>query len=337
MKLTKEIYKAAQVQFSEQRVLIGTTTEELHGIMPNSGDKILLLKKGAVIDENNLIFQRFLSYNSGLIFMEKEGEEIFYSDLKQVKQVIEKEHYFNSLQIRSNINIAQVTNMDSAFNKEHYLFIDFELHKLPCYPNLILNDSIVHGFSNDINVYEIETGNLLWKEVTSSEFPLDDRNDNFSSNNYLYIPLLGGRLLCVELTTGKQHWLWESGIQYVSYSLTVDFIYVNYGDGFYEVNKKLGKTSRNLLFKNTKGLEDFSCNGRIWSYDDIIVVRRSHTGDMAVIDRETFQLVGRTIVDEAGIPESPLAIHYVDGYLYVHATSSTVYIYEIEKYIENST
>ena len=138
-------------------------------------------------------------------------------------------------------------------------------------------------------------------------------------------------MIKLDRNSGNKIWKYDSGMRYVSYSLVDNYIYVNYGDGFFEVDSITGKTKRNLVFKKVKGLEDYACNGLIWAYNDIVIVRRSQTGDMAVFDRDALELVGRTIVDAAGIPESPLAIHYLDGYLYVHATSSTVYVYRLDR------
>ncbi len=336
MKEILRIEKASSVQRLNGLIIIGTSSEDLGGIMANKGDIIARYSNGALIDKHKYKYQRFITYLNGVLTLESSGEAIYYFDFETRVKLTDQRHYISPLERRSNFVSASITKSDAEFNKDYYVIKGKEIVAIPTFSNLLLDNYFVHGYFKEVEVYEIKTGKLLWQEKASADLPLDDRNDNFSSDNLLFIPLLEGKLLCVELTTGQRHWQWDSGIQYISYSLAGNYIYVNYGDGFYEVDKHLGQTTRNLLFKDVKGLKDFACNGMIWAYHDIVVVRRSHTGDMAVFDRASLELVGRTIVDAAGIPESPLAVHYLDGYLYVHATSSTVYIYEIEKYVKNS-
>ncbi|MCF8324875.1 MAG: hypothetical protein K9I84_07945 [Leadbetterella sp.] len=154
-------------------------------------------------------------------------------------------------------------------------------------------------------------------------------NSFFSDQSHLFMKLHMGGIMAFSLINGEVLWKWFGEETYSSFCTAANFVYVNDGNRITEININNGQPERILDFHNLAEYHNLRANGSIFGYDDILVFKNSHSGEIAVLDRNTFKLKGRDIVDPLGIAEGPKVIHYVDRILYVMGMSSKVNIYKV--------
>ncbi len=334
MRLVSNIEKVSRIDVLNNLILLGTTSKELHGVMASGGDEIKLLQEGKLISKKNIEFAKFHSFFEGVVYSENEGEPVFYTDFENTIQVTDQDYYIHPLQNRNLSKYAVLIEMDKNFNQTYFLLTEgFDKISLPQFPKILLKDNFLFYNKSLVENYSLSTLELQWKLEIDSSNQVERRNQGnavFSDGVYVFVRLKGGKLVCVSLETGLKIWELENEIEQVSFGEVGEFLYIHFGHGFNEVDKETGKITRSFLYDGVSGLESFSSNGIIWCFENLLITRNSFTGDLAVFKRSDFNLIGRVVVDEAGIPESKDCIRYQDGYLYVLSSSSTAYIFQIE-------
>lgn len=333
MRKIDTIDKVSRIDILDNTVLVGKTSKELHGVMAVGGDEICMFRAGEIISSRKLIFLRFHSFLTGILFKASEGSPILFSDFEDTVEVANKNFHIKPLQNRVHTNISLLIETDEIFNQIFYI-LNGSLDKkiLPQFPKILLEDSFIYFDKSKVEKFSLSNFELEWEIEIDPEDQVERRNQGgavFSDGENVYVRLKGGRLTCLTLSEGKKLWELTNEIDQVSFSEYGDFVYVHKGDGLIEVEKSSGRIVRNLNYRDVKDLDDFSSNGIVWCFEKILVVRNSFTGDLAVFNRGTFELIHREVVDEAGIPESRDCIKFLNNYLYVLSTSSRLHTYEI--------
>jgi outer membrane protein assembly factor BamB len=324
------IENVSHIQILNKNILIGVDTNTNHGLVCH-GNEIIKIISGKEKERFSQKYFSFITFGNGIIYYENEGEPIFFTDFKRIEQITPKNHYFNSLQNRSNSNNVLIAESDNNFNKTYYVFsIYSKKKKLSKFSDLILNDSFICSTKNTVELFSTGTMIMCWRYQCDEGIQLDRRNKLFSDENVVYVPLKGGTLVSIDKQTGDVKWEWKGGLDYVSYGENGDFIYVHSGDKIIIVSKVNGQVKNVINYSDYEELNSFRSNGLIWCFDSLIVVRNSGSGELVIFNRKTFKVLGREIVDEFGIGESKNRIQFVDNYLYVLSTSSTLHIYQLE-------
>lgn len=333
MRKIEVINKVSRIDIVDNLVLIGSDSKVADGIMTANGDMLSIFQAGTKIKDYKLDFFYFLSFNQGVLFYEKEGEPICYFDFEDTEQITNRDTYFNPLQSRSDARSCIITEMDENFNKSHKLLDStFNIIELPIFPNILLSENFICYNKSMVENYSISNLTLKWKLDIDPASQVERRNQRsavFSDDKYVFIRLKGAKLQCVSLPEGAKLWELENDIKEVSFGEEGDFLYVHKGDGFVEVDKSTGVITKSLNYKDLKGLDGYSSNGIIWCFENIIVTRNSFTGELAVFNRDSFELMNREVVDTSGISESKDCIRFLDNYLYVLSTSSKLHIYDV--------
>ena len=334
MERIKIIDKVSRIDSVDDLLIVGIDSKAVEGVMASNGDTLSILREGEKVEDYSLNYFYFLSHNDGVIFYENEGDPIFYFDFKNKKQITGRDNYFNPLQSRNNKSRCIITEMDENYNQKFKLLdVDMAVRDLPKFPKILLEDSFIYFDRSKVEKFSLSNFELEWEIEIDPEDQVERRNQGgavFSDGENVYVRLKGGRLTCLTLSEGKKLWEFTNEIDQVSFSEYGDFVYIHKGDGLIEVEKSSGRNVRNLNFRDVEGLEDFSSNGIIWCFEKILVVRNSFTGDLAVFNRGTFELIYREVVDKAGIPESRDCIKFLNNYLYVLSTSSRLHAYKID-------
>lgn len=333
MRKVDEISKVSRIDIINDLILIGIDSKAAEGVMASNGDVLSVFQEGERIADYQLKFFYFLSFSQGVIYYEKEGDPICYFDFERTKKVTDANTYFNPLQSRVDKDICVVSEMDNDFNQTFKLLDDcFVARELPQFPKILLNDSFIFFNRSIVEKYSISNFELKWKLEIDPLNQVERRNQGhavFSDGEYVFIRLKDAKLQCVSLLEGKKLWELENDIEQVSFSESRDSLYIHLGDGFSEVNKSSGEITRSVRYREINRLDGYSSNGIIWIFEDVIITRNSFTGDLAIFNLGTFELIDREIVDPAGIPEAKDCIRLVNNYLYVLSTSSRLHIYKI--------
>lgn len=328
----------SHLQKANKSILIGINSKGKKGGLISNGDKIVKYGKGIKIKEFNQKYISFLSYGKGILYYEEEGSPIVYTDFVKRREITSKNHSFSSLQLRNNNEVILITEMDKFFNKSFYLYSESsKKQKLPKFSSLLLNDSFICNSKNVVELYSSVTMDMHWDYQCDEGFQLDKRNKLFSDDNLVYLPLKEGTLIALDIHSGKQKWKYQGDVNFVSYGEKGDFIYVHRGDSIVIISKARGQVINVINYTDYDELSSFMSNGIIWCFDKLIVVRNSGTGEVVLFSRESFKILGREIVDKSGIGESKDRIQFIDNYLYILGTSSTVHIYNIHNTRQSKT
>ena len=336
MKKIYSIEKVSRIDSINNTLLLGIDTNAKEGGLVSHGNEIFLLNGDISLKKNRIDFFYFISFNDGYLYYEKEGEPIFYYDLitEGTRQITQNDYYFSPSQIRSNSKSCVIVNMDENFNQEFYLLSSsFEKILLSKFPKILLDDCFLYYDKCTVQKFSLSSFELKWEIEIDPEDQVERRNQGgavFSDGENVYVRLNGGRLTCLALSEGRKLWELTNEIDQVSFSEYGDFVYVHKGHGLIEVEKSSGRIVRKLNYRDLKGLDGFSSNGIVWCFEKILVVRNSFTGDLAVFNRSTLELIHREVVDKAGIPESRDRIKFLNNYLYILSTSSRLHVYEID-------
>ena len=337
MEKVNEYKNVSLLESNNEFVFIGVNTLIVSNSFINGGNKILKLKEGEIIDSFSQQFSAFKSFHDGVLYQEKSGDPLFYYDfLTKINiKVTEDRHYLAPVQSKFSKNIIQLYEMDELFKKQYYLFTnDLEKKLLPKYAKVILENYFVSRTYNTIELYSLKTFQMLWQFVLPEDLKKDSRNEIFSNGESVFIPLVNGAFISLDIETGKIKWRWECETIYPSYGCVGDFIYVHAGLKITEVDKHSGKTTRIIDYKSIPELEKYHSTGEFYCFDDIIVVKGGHsTGEVVVFDRLTLKVIGRELVDGAGIANVPFVVYYKNGYLYIRGMSRTVHIYKFSSLI----
>jgi len=329
------INKVTELGQANDLIFIGISHDGPYGTMVTSSDEISIYQNGQEIDSIKFRFNKFLSFSDGVIFRLKDDRPIDYFNFKtkEIKTITRNNFYFNPLQLRSNINHCYIVESDKEYNQIFYLLNkEFEMILLPTQVRILLENYYIHYKRNLVEVYSLDDLRLIWRLGVDAENEVENQNQIdtvFSDGKMVFVHWNNGNLFCYSLNEGEKIWEWQSAIKEVYFSEINENIYVHFGVGFHEIDKLTGNLTRTLSFNEINGLENFRSYGFIWCFDDVIVTVNSFKGEMAIFDRYTFDLLGREKVDPMGIPQSKDCIRYVDGFLYVLATSSIAYIYQI--------
>lgn len=330
MKKLGVVEKVSRIEILDNSVLIGIDSTAKENQLVSHGDKIVRYVSGELKDEFFQKYFYFITYKEGVLYYENEGDSIFYTDFKKRTQFTSKNHYFNSLQLRSNRNSVLIAESDEDFNKTYYLYtVESDKQLLPKFANLLLNDYFICTSKNIVELYSSITMDICWDYQCNEGFQLDKRNKLFSDEDLVYLPLKEGILIALDIHSGEQRWKYQGDVNFVSYGEKGDFIYVHRGDSIVIISKARGQVINVINYSDYDELSSFMSNGIIWCFDKLIVVRNSGTGEVVLFSRESFEILGREIVDKSGIGESKDRIKFIDNYLYILGTSSTVHIYNI--------
>lgn len=340
MKKTIVVDNISRIDVLDEMVLVGKTSKELHGVMAVGGDEICIFEYGKLTFSIKLDFLIFQSFFNGILFSTSEGSPIYFSDFKNIMKVTDKHFYIKPSQSRASTNISLIIETDKNYNQFYYILNrSFDKKLLPQFPKILLSESFLYYDKSKVENYSLSTFELKWEIGIDPEDQVERRNQGsavFSDGENVYVRLKGGRLKCFTLLEGKKLWEYTNEIDQVSFSEYKDIVYVHKGDGLIEVDKLSGQTLRILNYIEVSGLEGFSSNGIIWCFEKILVTRNSFTGDLAVFNRKSLDLIHREVVDTGGIPESRDCIKYLNNYLYVLSASSRLHVYDVHQRVETS-
>jgi hypothetical protein len=324
------VEKVSKIDSINDIVLIGVNSATKGKGIVSHGDKIIKYKSGVSKDVLIQKYFYFIPYREGILYYEDEGEPIFYTDFKIKLKFAKEGSSFNPLQQRTNKETVLITEMDDSFQQSFYLFSEqLDRQLLPKFSNLLLNDSFVCASKYKIELFSSSTLKICWDYQCDEGFQLDKRNKLFSDEDLVYLPLKGGILIALDTHSGEQKWKYQGDANFVSYGEKGDFIYVHTGDSIIIISKANGQVINVINYSDYDELNSFMSNGIIWCFEKLIVVRNSGTGEVVLFSRESFEVLGRAIVDKSGIGESKDRIQFIDNYLYILGTSNTVHIYSI--------
>ncbi len=320
---------ASKIDVLGNSVFIGIKTSAKKGEMVNHGDKIIKYVSGKLEEEIIQKYFYFITYDKGVLYYEKEGDPIFYTDFKSRVQFTEAAHYFNSLQERCTSDTVLIVEMDESFNKSYYLYTKQSERKLlPKFSNLLLPDSFICSSENIVELYSSSTLGKYWSYCLDEGLKIV-KNKIFSDQKLVFIPLEGGGLITLDIVTGNVKWKWRSDLDNVYYGEKGDFVYVHGGVKITILRKDNGQIINVINYSNYKELNSFRSTGVFWCFDELIVVRDAGTGEVVLFDRTSFEILGKETVDEFGIGETKSNVHLIDKYLYILGISNTVHIFKI--------
>lgn len=336
MKLIETFFGATHIDILENTVFIGINSKDKPNGFPfQFGNKILKYMKGTKNVEIQLDYFCFLPFNSGILSYKIEGAPIRYFNYLDFTPFTEYAGYFNPLNCKSlfseNFRFASL-DIDNA--KKSYLYskkhgkIEVATVLIP----VIWEDFYMYYDREERIIYVISlpTNTPAWTYRIPDDIIIETWGDLFfADQTHLFLRLKMGGILAFDLFTGEILWQWSRNEEYGHCAAIDNHIYINAGKSLTEVNVSTGKTTRFLNFREMPEMDGFHANGSIFAFNDILVFKDSRSAEIAVIDRNTFKLIGRDIVDPVGIAEAPKVIHYVDGYLYVMGMSSKVNIYKV--------
>lgn len=328
MKLISEIYNVSEIFTVYDGVVLGASTGTRKESFSVGGDRLLKYRKGKLQSELNHKFLYFMPLSKGLIFNLEESGCIYYYDFLSVKKINGSRFYFNPIQRRSSVTNAVIVDLLEPDNKVYLLDSDLGKSPLNGYPIFLSDEIVVYSDNRGLVVDSLSTISNLWIKPLQG-FDLDSRFV-FTDTEFLYVNLGDSSLRAFNISDGVIEWK-SSEIQSMSsFNIFGGLIYVNCINSIVILSKDKGKEVLRLNYSDYKELEGFYSNGYIWCFDQVLIVRNSFSGELVLFNRGNSKIIDRKLIDDSGIPESVYRIHFVDNYLYVHATSGTVYVYTID-------
>ena len=230
--------------------------------------------------------------------------------------------------------------MDSEFNQKYFILTQsLEYGLTDNYPRILGEDKFIFYNKSKVEVFTLSDKKLIWDLTIPQIEQVERRNQGravFTDKKFVFIRFSGGRIKCLSVFDGSTNWEYIPPFKEVSYGEIESRIYVHTGKGFIELDKETGEEIRSANYSHYSKLVKLSSNGIIWCWKEILLTRNSFSGEIAVFNRYTFDLIDYKIVDNAGIPESVDCIRFNNDCLYILATSSTLYIYQLPKMIKSN-
>lgn len=337
--LKDKILKTSRIDILNNYIVVGTTANELHGVMANCSDKLSILEGPDIIRTINLECQVFHTFNEGILFQTKEGSPVKYTNFDK-KIIITKSNFFiKPIHQRSTLKNALIIEMDSDFNQKYYILsqnLDYSLTDE--FPKILGEDKFIFYDKSKVNVFNLTNKKLVWDLAIPQIEQVERRNQGravFTDQDYVFIRFAEGKLKCLSKLDGNVFWAYKPPFKEVSYGEIDNGIYVHTGKGIIELNKKTGKEVRSVNYIQYDELAKFRSDGTIWCWKEIILTKNSFSGEIAVFSRSSFELIDYQVVDIAGIPESVDCIRFKNNCLYVLSVSSTLHIYELKSIANN--
>lgn len=353
MKFVKRIENVNQVVVFQNIIIYALYSEFKSGLLANANE-IWSFENGSF----NLLRRGYIYYLTvladGLIYNTNSGEPIYYFDFDNERRILEKGYYFKALKERYDNDEIIISKMDENFNSSHFLYTLDKVHRsIPKFMHEA-NQNYFFYFSkktNEIECYKRNSFDIHWNRADFTNYgrfqlidkktgkPYHDKPNGFrlekppfADEKALYVPLQGGQLLAVDIDTGKDRWFSDNHQEvYVSYGINGDKIYRNHGDGFKVMSKYTGEILLTKSFKDIDGLEEFHATGRVWCFDDIIVLRSNLSyARIAVLDIETVTLKGYYEITNTKVAESADVIVYNGKYLCVLDIMHHLHILEFD-------
>ncbi len=332
LKKIVQLENATYIDYIENKVIVSVKTETTPGSFLTGGDKFFCVVKGKVENEIQLKHHSFLTFNKGIIYKEMEDGDIFYYDFNVTDKILPSGNYFSPIKERLNKEYFHYTEIDKYLNTKHFIYNKGNLKKkLPNTYNLELNSYLVNYSKRDgiITAFAQETYKQCWIYKVEGNLRINKREKIFADEDLVFIPLMDGKLLSINITAGTFQWIWkEVNEEYLSFEQITKYIYVSFGRGIIELEKCTGKTTKIKEFASICELQSFHASGPIWCFEKVIVLIDSIYGKVVVLNYD-FELVGFYEIGKPGIANSKEKIIYSEDCLYVLGMDNTLYVFEI--------
>ena len=322
MKLVDKIENVGHYEVYNDCVLIGRDTRIKSGLISNGNQ---VLKKSAegleVLREGEYFY--FSGFKDGILYYEKEGNPIHFSNKNINLQITPEQHFFNPLHNLSNKDEIVITEMDKEFNQRHFFlnstkFIDKQECEL--YPQLNNEKHYCrfHKKENWIEIVNKQSVNSYRKiDIRINEHKMNTREKPLLDSNILFIPLGDGEVAKFNCSNDSIEWVnQEFGDKYASYNSNTEFLYQHFGRGINQISKLTGTIINSIIFAD-KLNEKFHSSGKIWCSDDYLITKDLISGKFCVLKSNNLEPIGLEFVMKQGFADSIKTFQIVGNRIFV--------------------
>jgi hypothetical protein len=268
-----------------------------------------------------------------LLFQNEEGASLKVFREGKVINWFNKGYYIKKIPN----NALVISEKDGSNYIDYVCLSDLTLVQIPFYPNYTdLNIIIDHWDKHTIKEQNLKKSSCWQTDISSygkyinlrdEQQPNEIDGDLMGYENLLFVPLKGGQLLALNVETGEKVWMLDQEIS-GQYAIFQDKIYKK-NRFLYEIDAQTGTIIRLMDIEDGSISEEFMAIGPIWVYEDVIIIINNYDGDVILLNKDDFKVLGKINVD-ASIAWSKDSIIWYGNKLYVLDLANTLHIYERE-------
>ena len=229
--LKDKIYKTSRIDVLNDYVVVGSMSDELHGIMATKSDKITLFEGSDIIRSINLECRVFHTFKEGILFQSQEGSPVTYTNFNETITITENNFYIKPIHQRSSQKNALMVQMDSDFNQKYYILSqNLEYSLTDNFPKILSEDKFIFYNKSKVEVFNLSEKKLIWDLTIPKIEQVERRNQGravFMDQNYVFIRFSEGKLKCLSTLDGNVVWEYMPPFKEVSYGEIDNRIYVH--------------------------------------------------------------------------------------------------------------
>lgn len=322
MKLVDKIENVGHYEVYNDCVLIGRDTRIKNGLISNGNQILKKSEEGLEILREAEYFY-FSGFKDGILYYEKEGKPIHFSNTNTNLQITPEQHYFNPLHNLSNKDEIVITEMDKEFNQKYFFLnsIDFaDKQECEVYPQLNNEKHYCrfHKKESWIEIVNKQTVNSYRKiDILINEAKMDRREKPLLDSNKIFIPLSSGKVAKFNCSNDSIEWVnQEFSEQYVSYNSNTEFLYQHFGRGINQISKLTGSITNSITFADSI-TEKFHSSGKIWCSNEYVITKDLISGKFCVFRANDLEPIGLEFVMKQGFADSNKTFQILGNRIFV--------------------
>ena len=340
MKLTNTIENVEHFEIVGENIIIGSEPDFEGSILSHGSLIICKNSEGEKVLLNEKYFY-YTAFKDGVIFNREEGGPIYFCNAEGEQEILPAGNYFSPLSSRPNSDCFFYTEMDAEFNSKHFLFDNqHERISLPTHFTMLTSEAVVQLKRSEsrIDVYPLDDFDDVRQFIISPEnFPnhlvasekIDSQSKPVIDGENLLITLNTGKMLSVNWKSKKPNWTWNDGAVHSGCNFNDNYIYQNFGNGIFSINKETGQTVGKIIYEDYDIFQGFCATGNYFPYEKYIVLVDTLHGKIGVIDSKTLKPLDCYSFEDTTIPASILSVGLMDNTLYVKTMNYQLHEFEL--------